>query len=113
MSFLFPPLEAFASLSDASLSWSLHHGLVGEQVKLPASFVSPSPLYQALLGYGQSGRCMAIPLAGSSPTNFVATIWAGAARSSTQWVSAVTRHGPRRWMAGPGRQTRLSRTGLA
>jgi len=43
------------------------------QTKFAAELVSPSPLYQARCGYGQSGRCISIPLDVSPPTNFVAT----------------------------------------
>src|SRR5438128_10813945 len=55
------------------------------QTKLAASSVLPLPLYEAVCGYGHSGRVRNTPLAGLTPLlNFVAMISFGAAPSSTQ-----------------------------
>src|ERR1700687_3454155 len=56
--------------------------------KLPASFVSPLPLYFAICGYGQSGRVIFTPFAGSPLSYFVATIAFGAIPFSTHCSSA-------------------------
>ena len=82
-------LSSTIAVSRISLPITASHFLSTAQTKFAAELVSPSPLYQARCGYGQSGRCISIPLDASPSTNFVAMTWSGATPSSTQCESAV------------------------